>query len=136
MTLGEWRGRMIQVWDLGMMGQHAAAPQDEVEKDNLLVKYVGRVGNRWAADAYEASKGAEDQLYAMRLSKSREMTIIAEKEGNVGSFINHSCQPNARAERWTEQGRQRIGIFANGKIKAKSKVTINYGLVGGVGMKC
>eukprot|EP00961_Rhodomonas_salina_P180192 2431824-Rhodomonas_salina.1 len=75
---------MIPVWDLGVMGQRAAALQDDVDKDDLLVEYVGRVGNRRVSDAYEASKGAEDPRYAMRLSKSREMTIIAEKEGNVG----------------------------------------------------
>eukprot|EP00961_Rhodomonas_salina_P118199 1590818-Rhodomonas_salina.1 len=67
----------------------------------------------------------------MRLSKSRRTYIIAENEGNVASFINHSCNPSAQAVRWTVEGRQHIGIFALKDLKPGDAITFDYDLVQG-----
>lgn len=35
---------------------------------------------------------------------------------NEARFINHSCQPNCRPEKWEVAGRTRIGFFASEDI--------------------
>ena len=44
--------------------------------------------------------------------------IDSKLKGNESRFINHSCDPNCRLERWNVQGRTHIGIFAIRNIEA------------------
>ena len=131
-----WKGGLTTVRDLGTPGGRAAALEEAVKKDDLIIEYVGETVGEEAMKEYEASKGVNDPRYAMRLSKSRGVYIIAEHKGNAGSFINHSCTPNVRAERWTAEGEQRIGIFANTDLRANTVVGMDYKMVRGVGMRC
>jgi len=51
----------------------------------------------------------EHQYY---LTLDRDMVIDAREKGNVGRFINHSCEPNAITQKWTVNGQLRIAIVA------------------------
>lgn len=52
-----------------------------------------------------------------------------QKKGNLTRFINHSCDPNAETQKWTVNGKCRIGIFSRKPIKAFEEITINYQFV-------
>lgn len=52
--------------------------------------------------------------------------IDACDKGNYARFINHSCNPNARAEVWTVGDRERVGIFAIKDIKKGKEITYDY----------
>jgi SET domain-containing protein len=41
-------------------------------------------------------------------------------------FVNHSCTPNCRAEKWSVRGQERCGLFTIRPIKAGDEVTIDY----------
>ena len=42
--------------------------------------------------------------------------------GSMARFINHSCRPNCRTEKWLVNGETRIGIMANEKIPKGTEV--------------
>lgn len=48
------------------------------------------------------------------------------KQGNHTRFVNHSCEPNARFERFEWCGRQRY-VLASLGIEAGEEVTVDYG---------
>jgi hypothetical protein len=83
-----------------------------------------------------AMKG-QKHFYFMSLSSSE--VIDACIKGNLGRFINHSCEPNCRTEKWTVDGEVCIGLFANRDLIEGEEITFNYNYepVGGaVAKKC
>ena len=60
------------------------------------------------------------------LTKERYV-ICARFMGSSARFINHSCSPNAGAERWLDSSEQlKIAIVASNLIHAGDEVTIDY----------
>lgn len=55
--------------------------------------------------------------------------IDASRKANIGRFINHSCDPNCRIEKWTVLGEQRVGIFADKDIKNGTELSFDYSFV-------
>ncbi len=45
--------------------------------------------------------------------------IDAALKGNESRFMNHSCDPNCVAQRWTVRGEVRVGMFALRDIKVR-----------------
>ena len=54
--------------------------------------------------------------------------IDGKLKGNESRFINHSCDPNCKVERWNVQGRKRIGIFAIKDVWAGDFLSYGYRL--------
>ena len=52
--------------------------------------------------------------------------IDATKNGGIGRFANHSCNPNCYVARWTVGTHVRMGIFAKRDIKLHEELTFNY----------
>jgi hypothetical protein len=52
--------------------------------------------------------------------------IDASDKGSMARFINHSCGPNCRTEKWAVGGETRIGIMADQMIPKGTEVTYNY----------
>lgn len=50
--------------------------------------------------------------------------LDASQKGSILRFVNHSCGPNAETQKWTVQGRRRIGLFAKDDIQADEEVSI------------
>lgn len=67
----------------------------------------------------------------INVSNTKKITgIDATISGNVGRFINHSCDPNAVVIPIRTNSRvPRAGIFATREIKAKEEIFISYGEV-------
>ncbi|MBA0566186.1 hypothetical protein Golob_011029, partial [Gossypium lobatum] len=65
--------------------------------------------------------------------------IDAYVKGNLGRFINHSCDPNCRTEKWMVNGEICIGLFALRDIKKGEEITFDYNYVrvfGAAAKKC
>uniref|UniRef100_A0ACD5TWX9 Uncharacterized protein n=1 Tax=Avena sativa TaxID=4498 RepID=A0ACD5TWX9_AVESA len=85
---------------------------------------------------YYASKG-QKHFYFMTLNGGE--VIDACTKGNLGRFINHSCSPNCRTEKWMVNGEVCIGIFAMKNIKKGEELTFDYNYVrvsGAAPQKC
>ena len=60
----------------------------------------------------------------------KQLFIDAEKSGNVGRYINHSCRPNSIAISYTTtEGYVVVGIYAKMDIDVNTEITIDYGWI-------
>lgn len=85
---------------------------ESIPKNTFIVEYVGEIIN---ATVFKHRFNALTQVpgsdfYFFDLGK--KSYIDASLYGNEARFINHSCAPNAKPERWLVQNQQCIGIFA------------------------
>uniref|UniRef100_A0A0D9VH08 Histone-lysine N-methyltransferase n=1 Tax=Leersia perrieri TaxID=77586 RepID=A0A0D9VH08_9ORYZ len=112
---------------------------EDVSEGQFLIEYVGEVLDITAYESrqrYYASKG-QKHFYFMALNGGE--VIDACTKGNLGRFINHSCSPNCRTEKWMVNGEVCIGIFAMRNIKKGEELTFDYNYVrvsGAAPQKC
>ncbi|KAF6998202.1 hypothetical protein CFC21_014340 [Triticum aestivum] len=113
--------------------------QEEVSEGRFLIEYVGEVLDITTYESRQrdyASKGKK-HFYFMALDGGE--VIDACTKGNLGRFINHSCSPNCRTEKWMVNGEVCIGIFAMRNIKKDEELTFDYNYVrvsGAAPQKC
>uniref|UniRef100_A0A5B6ZFR2 Histone-lysine N-methyltransferase ASHH2 n=1 Tax=Davidia involucrata TaxID=16924 RepID=A0A5B6ZFR2_DAVIN len=112
---------------------------EDISRGQFLIEYVGEVLHMHAYEARQreyASKGHK-HFYFMTLNGSEVIDACA--KGNLGRFINHSCDPNCRTEKWMVNGEVCIGLFALRDIKKGEEVTFDYNYVrifGAAAKKC
>ncbi|CAO2039200.1 unnamed protein product [Urochloa humidicola] len=113
--------------------------QEDVAEGRFLIEYVGEVLDIKSYEdrqRYYASTG-QKHFYFMALNGGE--VIDACTKGNLGRFINHSCSPNCRTEKWMVNGEVCIGIFAMRNIKKGEELTFDYNYVrvsGAAPQKC
>ncbi|BBN15491.1 protein MpASHR3 [Marchantia polymorpha subsp. ruderalis] len=108
-----------------------------IRKGEFIIEYIGEVIN----DAM-----CENRLWAMKgkgISKfymceiMKDFIIDATFKGNSSRFLNHSCQPNCKLEKWRVDGETRAGVFALRDIKLGEPLTYDYKYVEfGANVKC
>ena len=53
--------------------------------------------------------------------------VIDATKGSIARFVNHSCDPNCRIEKWTVAGKPRMALFAGEKgIMTGEELTYDY----------
>ncbi|XP_038885000.1 histone-lysine N-methyltransferase ASHH2 isoform X2 [Benincasa hispida] len=112
---------------------------EDISKGQFLIEYVGEVLDMHAYEARqkEYALNGHRHFYFMTLNGSE--VIDACRKGNLGRFINHSCDPNCRTEKWMVNGEICIGLFALRDIKKGEEVTFDYNYVrvfGAAAKKC
>ncbi|CAK9296096.1 unnamed protein product [Gordionus sp. m RMFG-2023] len=60
------------------------------------------------------------------MSLKQSQIIDATNKGSYSRFINHSCDPNCETQKWTVNGKLRIGIFSKKRIPKYSELTFDY----------
>ncbi|XP_019702782.1 uncharacterized protein [Elaeis guineensis] len=112
---------------------------EDVSQGQFLIEYVGEVLDLASYEARQrcyASRG-QKHFYFMTLNGGEVIDACA--KGNLGRFINHSCNPNCRTEKWMVNGEVCIGLFAIRDIKKGEEVTFDYNYVrvfGAAAKKC
>ena len=97
-----------------------------IKKDAFVIEYVGELitkeeyGNRLAVNQLTG----EENYYYLAIDAHR--MIDAGRKGNLARFMNHSCDPNCFAQKWTVNGDIRVGLFAIKDIQPGSELTFNY----------
>lgn len=60
------------------------------------------------------------------MKTSANEVIDPSERGNLGRFINHSCDPNCTTEKWHVLGEICVGIFATKNILKGEEFTFDY----------
>ena len=100
---------------------------EDVEVGTFVSEYVGEViddeevaRRLWLAKEEE---GAGADFYMVEAVGA---TVDARYFGNESRFLNHSCDPNCRLEKWNVGGCYRLGIFAIKPIPAGTEYCWDY----------
>ncbi|KAG0606837.1 hypothetical protein M758_9G172100 [Ceratodon purpureus] len=100
---------------------------EAIKKDEFVIEYTGEVIN----DAM-----CEKRLWEMKGRRSicnfymceiaKDFIIDATRKGNASRYLNHSCLPNCRLEKWRVDGETRVGVFAGRNIAAGEELNYDY----------
>ncbi|KAK2465154.1 hypothetical protein APHAL10511_002846 [Amanita phalloides] len=98
----------------------------DLPKDTFIYEYVGDVVNTPSFKKRMRDYGEEgiEHFYFMMLQKDE--FIDATKNGGIGRFANHSCNPNCYVAKWTIGDHVRMGIFSKRDIRKYEEITFNY----------
>ncbi|XP_066394087.1 histone-lysine N-methyltransferase ASHH3-like isoform X2 [Miscanthus floridulus] len=108
---------------------HGLVAEDEIKKREFVIEYVGEViDDRTCENRLWTMKRLNDTNFYL-CEVSSNMVIDATNKGNLSRFINHSCEPNTKMQKWTVDGETRVGIFALRDIKIGEELTYDYKFV-------
>ena len=112
----------VEVRSSSIHAQGAFATRD-FAKGERIMEYLGeRIDAFTAGERYDDDNMPRHHTFLFGLSDGQY--IDAGVDGNEARYINHSCDPNCKAEE--EDGR--IYIYAKKKIKAGEELTYDYRL--------
>ncbi|XP_074371528.1 histone-lysine N-methyltransferase ASHR3-like isoform X3 [Apium graveolens] len=97
-----------------------------VSEGDFIIEYVGEVISDAMCEQrlWDMKHMGTQNFYLVEVEK--DLTIDSTFKGNSSRFLNHSCNPNCKLEKWQLDGETRIGIFAARSIKAGEPLTYDY----------
>ncbi|WRT65809.1 uncharacterized protein IL334_002758 [Kwoniella shivajii] len=84
---------------------------------------------RWSDQATNQKQGEGNYILTLKISSSNEIWHIDPRnKGNIGRFLNHSCEPNCIIQivRWGVTSLFRAAIFTKRYIKKGEELTFDY----------
>ncbi|RPA94355.1 hypothetical protein L873DRAFT_1846676 [Choiromyces venosus 120613-1] len=93
--------------------------------NQIIVEYTGEIitqeeSERRMVEVYKDNKNYYLMLFHQNM-------ILDATRGSVARFVNHSCDPNCRMEKWLVEGRPRMALFAGDDgIEAGEELTYDY----------
>ncbi|TGZ77997.1 hypothetical protein EX30DRAFT_351354 [Ascodesmis nigricans] len=105
----------VEVFQTGDRGLGLRAMRS-FEPKQIIVEYTGEIITQ------EESEHRLNKVYV-----DKKNMILDATRGSVARFVNHSCEPNCRMEKWLVQGVPRMALFAGDKgIEAGDELTYDY----------
>ncbi|KAI9199935.1 hypothetical protein LWI28_000551 [Acer negundo] len=112
---------------------------ENISIGHFIIEYVGEVLDMHSYEARQKKYAANGHKHFYFMTLNGSEVIDACAKGNLGRFINHSCDPNCRTEKWMVNGEICIGLFALRDIKEGEELTFDYNYVrvfGAAAKKC
>ena len=97
---------------------------EDVKQGDLVCEYVGKAVNKLFLNNLFRRYATERKLYIMAITN--DIYLDARKVGGVARYINHSCDPNCRVERWKVRGIMRAAVIACRDIPAGTELSFDY----------
>ncbi|TVU29294.1 hypothetical protein EJB05_20854 [Eragrostis curvula] len=106
-----------------------AVALEPLEKGDFVIEYVGEVIDDATCEQrlWDMKLRGDKNFYMCEISK--DFTIDATFKGNISRFLNHSCEPNCKLEKWQVDGETRVGVFASRSINVGEPLTYDYRFV-------
>lgn len=96
-----------------------------IKANDFIMEYIGQVVNKNEyMKRLDTIYKDDKHHYGLHLVKNQ--IIDGHRMGNDSRFINHSCVPNAKIQKWIIDGFQRAAIFAINDIKENEEITMDY----------
>ncbi|PIA46038.1 hypothetical protein AQUCO_01600362v1 [Aquilegia coerulea] len=107
-------------------GVEAAEP---IKEGEFVIEYIGEVIDDAMCEKrlWRLKDRGDENFYLCEIRKN--FTIDATYKGNLSRYVNHSCDPNCRMEKWELDGETRVGIFAMRSIEVGEPLTYDYRFV-------
>jgi SET domain-containing protein len=118
-------GSKIEVFDTKDKGYGVRTTQN-IEKGSGIVEYLGELVSM---ETYSDRMRRSDTLYDGKvygIAVDDDKVIDAHLYGNEARFINHSCDPNCVAQKWSVGSTTRIIITAAKDIGKGEELTFDY----------
>ncbi|GAA0183197.1 hypothetical protein LIER_30657 [Lithospermum erythrorhizon] len=112
---------------------------ENISEGQFLIEYVGEVLDMHSYEARQRDYAMQGHKHFYFMTLNGSEVIDACAKGNLGRFINHSCDPNCRTEKWMVNGEVCVGLFALKNIKKGEELTFDYNYVrvfGAAAKKC
>ncbi|GER38740.1 histone-lysine N-methyltransferase [Striga asiatica] len=112
---------------------------EDISQGQFLIEYVGEVLDIRAYETRQKEYALQGHRHFYFMTLNGSEVIDACAKGNLGRFINHSCDPNCQTEKWMVNGEVCVGLFAVRDIKKGEEVTFDYNYVrvfGAAAKKC
>ncbi|KAL7200180.1 hypothetical protein ACSBR2_022310 [Camellia fascicularis] len=102
---------------------------ESINKGDFVIEYIGEVIDDAMCEQrlWEMKYRGVKNFYMCEIRK--DFTIDATFKGNSSRFLNHSCDPNCKLEKWQVEGETRVGVFAAQSIKIGEPLTYDYRFV-------
>ena len=113
----------LQVIDCGKKGRGLRLLKPIVQ-GSLICEYTGRAVKAVKLHRLFAKYQLDRRLYIMALNP--QVYLDARQKGGLARFINHSCNPNCKVERWTVKGIVRAVVTAMRDIEPGEELTFDY----------
>jgi len=120
-TRGQFRP--VQVFDAGPKGYGLRVLTD-CQRGDIIQEYTGQAVRAEALTKLFRRYQHERKLYIMALDD--KVYLDAKKAGGLARYINHSCRPNCKIERWKVKGNYRAAVQALQDISAGTELTFDY----------
>ncbi|XP_060171692.1 uncharacterized protein LOC132602903 isoform X2 [Lycium barbarum] len=122
------RDRRIKLVKTELCGWGVVAAES-VNKGDFIIEYIGEVIDDALCEKrlWDMKYKGVKNFYMCELRK--DFTIDATFKGNLSRFLNHSCDPNCKLEKWQVEGETRVGVFAARSIEVGESLTYDYRFV-------
>lgn len=112
---------------------------EDISEGQFLIEYVGEVLDLPSYEARQKDYALKGHKHFYFMTLNGNEVIDASTKGNLGRFVNHSCDPNCCTEKWVVNGEICVGLFALRNIKKGEELTFDYNYVrvfGAAAKKC
>ncbi|KAL5282689.1 NSD1 family protein [Megaselia abdita] len=108
---------------------------EKITSGTFVTEYVGEIIDTKEYHRRLKQQEREKNYDYYFLTLQNNYFIDAGPKGNIGRFMNHSCEPNCETQKWTVRGITRIGLFAiqdieevhpKNCITPNTELTFNY----------
>ncbi|KAF3397181.1 Histone-lysine N-methyltransferase ash1 [Talaromyces pinophilus] len=95
------------------------------EPNQVIVEYTGEIITQNECERRMRSVYKNNECYYLMYFDQN--MIIDATRGSIARFVNHSCAPNCRMEKWTVGGKPRMALFAGDRgIMTGEELTYDY----------
>ncbi|KAJ6032323.1 Histone-lysine N-methyltransferase (Ash1) [Penicillium herquei] len=95
------------------------------EPNQIIVEYTGEIITQFECERRMRNVYKNNECYYLMYFDQN--MIIDATRGSIARFVNHSCEPNCRMEKWTVAGKPRMALFAGDRgIMTGEELSYDY----------
>ncbi|KAL4894147.1 hypothetical protein BDV59DRAFT_175916 [Aspergillus ambiguus] len=95
------------------------------DPNQIIVEYTGEIITQSECEKRMRTIYKNNECYYLMYFDQN--MIIDATRGSIARFVNHSCEPNCRMEKWTVGGKPRMALFAGDRgVMTGEELTYDY----------